>query len=572
MKSKSQTQKSKSKNTKHRESLNTSLTQIAKNKNEFEDMILDIDIKKPRSSFTYYIVEMREKHNLKGSATDIASKYSEKYQRLTNTELAKYQKLTEEDKQRYEANMKMVKKFILEKPFKEKATARSLFIEEKLAVAREFSDLTKEELNKEKEKAREEWEDMEKDDKLEYEEKLAEHNKMYEDLKKSTRKTKAYTLYMKDQMAKAKKNEQEIDSKSVVEKWEKCSQETKEKYSRYAEEETEENAKRRHIYEIAYGLKPKMPMGALKFYFNELKSSGKVTLQREAKAKWEKLDDEEQEKYLKMAKKESLAFILKKREYKRLNAEKRIPNTYNLFVADLKGIDPETYKEKGFFGYASDKYQNLSEAEKNKLDHRVKKLKDDLVAKKEAKAEIEEMKPKKKPNTAYNLFIRERVPEIKKKFPNIYQQDVFGKVAQEFKEISPRDLKKLEEKVEEEKEDYEKKMKKYELKLEKFNEKEKPAEDEKSKGKSKSKKKSKGKGKSVRKNSNKSKNADSETDNESDYESEKDKKKKKNKTKETKSRKSRKMVSDTEDSGNETSKSQKSKRSSSRKTKTRGRK
>ena len=81
MKSKSQVVKSK--NTKQRESFNTSLTQVAKTQNEFEDVLMDIDITKPRTAFNFYIKEMREKNNLKGNITDAARLYAKKYQNLT---------------------------------------------------------------------------------------------------------------------------------------------------------------------------------------------------------------------------------------------------------------------------------------------------------------------------------------------------------------------------------------------------------------------------------------------------------------------------------------------------------
>jgi hypothetical protein len=583
MKSKSQVIKSK--NTKHKDNLNTSLTQVARNKDEFEDKIMEIDIKKPRSPFNFFILEMREKHNIKGSITDSSKQFAEKYSRLSGNELSKFQKLSDDDRQRYEANMKMVRKYVLDKPFKEKATARSLFIEERLAELRDSHYPTKEQLNQEKDKAAEEWDEMDSEEKKQYEEKLEEHKKMYEDMKKSVRKTQAYNLYMKDQMAKARKNDKTLSFKDVAAKWEKCTDEEKEKYNRYAQEQTEDNQKRRNIYEIAYGLKPKNPLGALKFYFNELKSMGKVKLLKEAKAKWEKLDDDEREKYLKMEKKERLAFILKKREYKALNKKERAPSAYNLFVKDLKGTDTKVFSEQGFFTYAAEKFRNLSSNEIRKLEERSKKLKEEMDAKKDEKAEIEELKPKKKPNSAYNIYIRERVPEIKKKFPNMVQTDVFAQCAEDFKNISTKELKVLEEKAEQEKLDYEKRMKKYELKLEKYNEKEKTNEDEKKRSKSKSKQSSKKRSKSKGKNSTK-KNGD-QSESEYETENEKDtKKKKKNKTtskstekkKQTKGKKSKKS-SENDDSESEMNRSQSSrgtskskKRESSRKTKTKGRK
>lgn len=145
-----------------------SLTQILDNKEDFDQMILDIDIKKPRNAYNYFTRELREKLNLKGSITDKATEFSSKYQKLTESEKAKYEKMAEDDRKRYQEHMTLVRKYVLDKPFKENATPYSIFIDEKLRDAREQGL----DLKESKEKFKSLWEnDLTPDEKRIYKEK-----------------------------------------------------------------------------------------------------------------------------------------------------------------------------------------------------------------------------------------------------------------------------------------------------------------------------------------------------------------------------------------------------------------
>jgi len=242
-----------------------SLTQGASSMADFEENILDIDIKKPRSSFNFYILDMREKHKLKGSITLMSSEFAEKYKALSSTELLKYEKMAEEDRKRYESHMALVKKYVLEKPFKEKATAYSIFIDEKLREARENNE---EDLKEVKKKFKSEWEDnMTSEEKNVYKEKLEKHCEFYDELKKSNRPPNAYALFAKDQLSKARENNKTLTLKDVAPIWAKSSNAVKERYAVYAQEVAEEARKHRNIYELAYGIKPKLPISAFRFYY-----------------------------------------------------------------------------------------------------------------------------------------------------------------------------------------------------------------------------------------------------------------------------------------------------------------
>ena len=242
-----------------------SLTQSASSMADFEDILLQINIRKPKTAFNFYILEMRENHNLKGSITTITAGYAKKYQNLTNSDHSKFEKQAEEDKLRYQEHMALVKKYVLEKPFKEKATPYSIYIDEKVRESRENGVEDQKEVRK---KAKLEWENkMELDERKVYNEKYEKHLDFYEDLKKSTRPPNAYALFIQDKLTKAKQNNESLTFKEIALIWEKTSESIKERYSVYAAEVAEDAKKRRHIYELAYGIKPKLPLGAFRFFY-----------------------------------------------------------------------------------------------------------------------------------------------------------------------------------------------------------------------------------------------------------------------------------------------------------------
>lgn len=242
-----------------------SLTQGASSMQDFEDMILHINIKKPRSSFNFYIMEKRVSDNVKGSITEMTSEYAAKYKKLSNVELSVYEKQAEEDKKRYEEHMALVKKYVLEKPFKEKASPYSIYIDEKVREARENGEDNLKEVKKD---AKLKWENkLTLEEKKVYKEKYEKHVDFYDELKKSTRPPNAYALFIQDQLAKARQNDQTLTIKDVAPIWAKTSEAVKEKYAVYASEVAEDAKKHRHIYELAYGIKPKLPINAFRFFY-----------------------------------------------------------------------------------------------------------------------------------------------------------------------------------------------------------------------------------------------------------------------------------------------------------------
>jgi len=176
------------------------------------------------------------------------------------------------------------------------------------------------------------------------------------------------------------------------------------------------------------------------------------------------MKDDEKDHYLKLAKKEKLAYEIKKREYASKHKKTRTPSSYNLFVSELKGTAPEKFSEEGFFNYAYKKWKVLEEPKKRKYEKDAKKLKDEANREYEEQKSLGKSAPKKA-LSAYNLFIRDIMPELKKKHPNTEHSEFFGLIAEEYAKISSSEMAKLQKRADKEKQRYEKEKSGYALEM-----------------------------------------------------------------------------------------------------------
>lgn len=148
-------------------------------------------------------MEMIEKNKIKGSLTEFSKEFSENYKKLSSEELERLKKKEQEDRVRYEDHLALVKKYIFDVPFKEKISAYSIFLEEKLLAAQEKGNASIEETKK---KAKFESDNTVTSERRKiYEEKL-ESDKIFleEELRNTKRIPNASALYVKDQFARAR--------------------------------------------------------------------------------------------------------------------------------------------------------------------------------------------------------------------------------------------------------------------------------------------------------------------------------------------------------------------------------
>jgi predicted RNase H-like HicB family nuclease len=407
--------------------LNTTLADMTME--DFDDRILEINLRRPRTAYNFYITEMKEKEGGNRRITEVAQEFSKKWKKMSTKEKEKYAEQSKEDKVRYNEHVAIVRKFILAKPLREGATALTIFVDEMV----EEAILTGEDPKEARAEAKEAWKNMTTKEKEPYEEKKEKHRELYEDIKDSrTQQISGYTLFCKDQFKKANEKNEKIVLKDCAELWGKTKESTKEKYDKYASEIREERQKNRDIYEIAFGVKPKRPLNAFNFYLMQMAKDGKFSTMKECSKKWKALPDDEKEKYLKIAKKAQLAYTLKKKEY---NATRRKTTTkarsaFNFFMQDMKGKIPEDAPE-GTLKYCYNKWKSLDDAGKKKFQKMADK---DALENKKNKEEQEGkvFKKPKRPPTGYNRYVKDRVPELREKHKDKMVSELFSIIAEEW--------------------------------------------------------------------------------------------------------------------------------------------
>jgi O6-methylguanine-DNA--protein-cysteine methyltransferase len=440
-----------------------SLTQKSNDQERFEEEILKISLKRPKNAFNYFILEIRKKNNITESLTKSTAEFAKIYQRLPNSELKKYEELAEKDKQRYKEHMDLVKKYLIEKPQKEKATTYAIFIDEKLHEARESASA--EDPKEIRKAAKLQWEAMIPVQRKFYEEKKEQHLKFYQELKVSNKRVSAYSLFVQDEAKAAGNRGEKSNFKDTSEKWRKLSDAAKELYAVYAQETINDREQNRKLYMLAYGIKPKLPKSAYKIFLKEKVKEGKlgVKVLEVARALWDKLSDEQKEVYMKKAQKEKLTYELIKREYVQNNRKSNGPSAWNLFIRDLKGTEKSEFSEIGFFNYAYKKWKSLDKVLICKYAKASKEMREKQNEEYEEKMKAEKNQAPKRALSAYNIYLREKMPEFKKKFPKKEQTEIFQIISQEFAKIPPKERKIYEEKAKKSKEETEILKKEWEM-------------------------------------------------------------------------------------------------------------
>jgi hypothetical protein len=448
---------SEKKSTQRRSLTQTSVAEMSMD--EFEARILDVNIRKPRSAYNFYISDMKEKHGGDSRITDVAKEYGKKWVKLTSKEKEKYEKMASEDKERYAEHTQLVKKFILAKPLKESATALNIFVDEKVSEAIENGDDPKEA----RKAAKEKWRDMSTNEKEVYEEKKEKHREFYEDLKDAGYNgVSSYTLYCKDMMSKARDKGETMTLKECGAAWKNVKQSVKEKYEAHAEEVKEERTKQRDLYEIAFNVRPKRPNGPYNFYLMELAKDGKFTNFKEASKSWKNLSEDEKEKYQRMAKKAQLCYQMKMAEYK--SSVRKIvskpKSALNLFMEDMRGKGEDMKENDNFLSYCYGKWRKLDENLKKKYQKKADELAEEHAERKE---EQRVFGMPKRPKSGYNLYLAEKLPQLKEKNATKPVTELFKMVGIEWAALKKSQKDKYQAAYEKEVDAYKEKVKEYRI-------------------------------------------------------------------------------------------------------------
>jgi hypothetical protein len=438
----------------------SSYTQGDRIPEDIDEVLANITLKKPKRAYNFYIAEMMDKDNVK-SLPEATTLYSKKWKKMSASERAKYDEMAEEDKKRYETDLGTVRKFVLQKPLKEGATSYRIFLEERLKKAAE----NEEDIKEAKKEASEKWKNMTAEEKKEFNEKKKEHQAHYEELKKAKNVANPYNVFVEEQAKRARGKGEKITFQDIADAWKKTKQSVKDKYQEIADDINRERKDQRDIYEIALGVKPKRPVGAYKFFMMEAAKDGKFEGKnpfREGTKMWKKLSNDEKEKYQKMAHRERLAYMMKKMEFQsqiKKQSSTRPLSAFNLYVQDHKG--EKAPKGKTFFDHLYKKWEKLDDSTKRKY---LKKAEEEKEHSEKRKEEVKSRKydQPKRPVNAYNFYIKNVLPELRKENPKKETKDLFSIAAKQWGDLSDKDKSKYVKMFEKESDRYDQLMKEFE--------------------------------------------------------------------------------------------------------------
>lgn len=404
---------------------------------DLDEIIKEFTLKRGKSAYTFYILDMYRKEKEKDKTVSYINtnvKYSSKWRKLSQEEIYKYSKMSEKDKERYQEELKIVKTKLIKYNGKEGATAYRLFRDDYVRKAIERDDDEKEA----RKEAKEKWFELRAEKKRKWREKEKENDGWWEQAKKTGTAT-AYTVFIQKKMSEARENDESITFKDISKLWNQASDKEKRKYQKYADEMNKERQETRDIYEIEHGIKPKRPAGAFKLFMQEMSKEGKFEGKnafKETRKLWEKLSEEEKEKYLTQSHRLRLCYFYKKIQFKifmRKNFPSKAKSAYNIFTSELNGNDrPEKMK---FFEYASSEWDKLSDKEKEKYQVKAQKERE-LFEKEKLENSERVFDYPKRPKTSYQLFTSERLIQLKKEKPKEEMKSLMKICADEWNDMN----------------------------------------------------------------------------------------------------------------------------------------
>jgi len=244
--------------------------------------------------------------------------------------------------------------------------------------------------------------------------------------------------------------------------WKSLKKADKEKYVRYADEINEDRDTLQNLYELVNGIKPKRPAGAFRVFLQEKAKEKVLHSLSQGKEMWNKLSEDEKEAYLKKAHTYKLAYKYKKMIYNK-KVRKILPKkpltAYSFFLKEKKGI--KMPKGEKAVVYWREEFNNLSKDKRKKYEEKAEKDKERYEKKMlEFKNVVFDMP--KRPLTAFSLFVRDRLPDLKKEDKETPTPELLRKVAKEWQKEEGVSQAKYEKKAEYDKKRFKKQLRDFE--------------------------------------------------------------------------------------------------------------
>lgn len=429
-----------------------------KNEQDFFDNIMNINIDKPGNAYNYFLKEHMSKNKIKlGEAAKVCGP---KWKKMADKDKEKYEKMIEEDKVRYEENMKLVKKYLIDPDMLKEQVSPYM------AFKRAYVDNAINEQGRDpaeaREKAKDAWDELSKDEKKQWEDEFDKKKDLLEELKNfKPGLVNAFSMFVRDKVSNS-----DMNFKEAGEAWKKATNNQKEKYEKYADEENKERKKKLALWEVMSGIKPRKPVGALTHFIKELSKNNKLEGVKNvfsyAAAKYKELSDTEREHYEKLFKQDQLEYTIKLAEYKKFLSNRfgRAPTAFNLYFQDHAGdFDKEDQKVGDAIKLVSEKWQKESESTKAKYQDKADKEKKIFD---EYKNEQLNLKPPKRPLNAYTMYLQDNYTSVKEKNPKAENNEIFSLVAEKWKKVKKDEKEEYMKKAEADRERYEKEIEAFE--------------------------------------------------------------------------------------------------------------
>ena len=457
-----------SKNTKNRSKSprKSSSQKTTLSDDQIDDILENINLKRPRTSYTHFCMEEIEKFKNanKGKKIELktfSSKCASKWNKLSEKEKKVYLERFEDDKAKFKNDLETIRHLLFKDyndVIKRPPTAYRIYLNEKLREGFE-KNLDPKEV---KTQASKDWRMMDEKKRQVYLDRKKENDDWFEKAK-NVRKVNALSIFVQNAIETAKEKHKEIPRlQDISPAWKKLSKSEKEKYQKYADDINEERERLQDIYELVKGIKPKRPAGAFRVFLQEKAKEKALHNINEGKELWNELSEEEKEKYLKKAHKCRLAYKYKKMIYNK-KIKKILPkkpaNAYGYFLKEKKGI--KLPKGENPLKYWREEFENLPKDKKKKYVEKADKDKERYKKKMEEFNNYVFDMPKR-PLNAFTLYVKDRIPDLRKENQDTPTQELIKIVGKEWKKEDGVSQSKYEKKAEQDKRRFIKQLKDFE--------------------------------------------------------------------------------------------------------------
>ena len=412
---------------------------------KIDQIMKDITLKRPRNPFTQFVLSEVDSYKTKNKDAKIDlqefnASCIEKWKKMKEGEKKKYSKLFEDEKVKFKSDIELVRHYLFRDfndTISRSPTAYRIFLNEKL---REGFDqgLDPKDVRKD---AGSTWAKMTEEEKKVYADKKKENDNWFLKAEK-IRKINPIALFIQKKIQEAKDKHKEPPAlKEIAPAWKKLSKNEKKSFEKYAQELNEEKEKLRDIYDIVHGIKPKKPAGAFRIFLQEKAKNNEIKSLKDGQEMWKKLSEDQKEEYLTKSHRCLLAYRYKKMIYNK-KIKKILPKKpkgpLQQFLKEKKGQKPAN--GESFLQYWKTVFDGLSEAQKKKYVEKAEKAKE-RYDKKMAQFNDKEFDMPKKPQSGFNLYVQDRMPDLKKAKPNAQASVLIKQIAKEWKESKDVDTK-----------------------------------------------------------------------------------------------------------------------------------